>query len=91
MTREALRFWMRETALLTAAIAFAMFCFWQAVSLTSQRIAELAYALGAEETRHDSLHVDREIDAFLKRATLIPMPREYGGIAWVLVSCEETP
>ena len=89
MTREALRFWMRETALLTAAIAFAMFCFWQALVMTTQQVAELSYELGVAD--RDSLHVDREIDAFLKRAALIPMPREYGGIAWVLVSCEETP
>ena len=80
--------WMRETTYLTLALGFAMFCWWQALLLTSGNIAELAYQLGVEE--RDSLHVDREIEAFLRRAAVVPMP-DGGGIAWVLVSCEEKP
>ena len=84
--------WMRETTYLTLALGFAMFAWWQALALTSGNIAELAYQLGIEETQHDSTHVSREIEAFLRRAAVVPLPRQYGGgIAWVLVSCEEKP
>jgi len=79
---------MRETAILTASIGFAMFCFWQALVMTTQQVAELSYELGVAD--RDSLHVDKEIEAFLRRAAVVPMPRQYGGgIAWVLVSCEK--
>ena len=76
---------MRETAILTASIGFAMFCFWQALVMTTQQIAELSYELGVAD--RDSLHVDREIEAFIRRAAVVPMP-DGDGIAWVLVSCE---
>ena len=80
--------WMRETTYLTLALGFALLCFWQSLG----QVAGLAYELGVDEAEHDSLHVDREIEAFLKRAAVVPLPRQYGGgIAWVLVSCEEKP